>query len=149
MLNQIMYFVVFSSKTAFFKFEDIFPECFLYREKTPQIEPLMCLEEDNACHVGKNCMEMLAKRLLVLFKEVINNSDLMVLYFKKRGIQGIGAGVFWKDFRSPRTITVNPFAWDKIKSTGKIFQFMPESEFFIFGRSKEPELKEQATKSEL
>ena len=144
-----MYFVVFSTKTAFFKLEDIFPECFLYREPTSQIEPLMCLTEDNACHVGQNCMDILAKRLMVLFKEVLQSTDLILLYFKKRGVYGMGTGIFWRDFKTPRVITVNPYAWRKIKATGQIFQFMPESEFFLSGKAKEPEPQDNNAASKL
>ena len=93
-LPSIMYFVVFSSKTAFFKFEDIFPECFHYRDQHPQIEPLVCMREDYACTVGKGCLDTLAKRIFILFEEVCANADLIILYYRKRNVQGLGAGLF-------------------------------------------------------
>jgi hypothetical protein len=140
--NPVMYFVVMSSRTAFFKLEDIFPECFLYRESSPQIEPLICLREDNSCHVGRNCMNALVGRIRMLFDQVLPNANLVVLYYKKRNLPGIGAGVFWRDFRTPRTITVNPYAWSKIKQRGELFEFHPDSGFFLTGKSAPPEKAE-------
>lgn len=137
-LPAILYFVVFSSKTAFFKLQDIFPECFLYREASPQIEPLVCLQENNACTVGKSCMETLCKRLYVLFQEVCAGCDLIILYYKKRNYDGIGAGVFWSNLEQVRVINVNPFAWARIKRHGNIYQFDPSQEFFLTGQAAPP-----------
>jgi len=135
---SIMYFVIFSTKTAFFKLESIFPECFLFREHAEQIDPLKCLLEDNSCHVGRNCMETLAKRVHVLFEEVLPSVDVIVLYFKKRGSQSYGAGLFWRDMREPRTITMNPYAWTRVKTRGAVYQFAPNPSFFLSGRSAPP-----------
>jgi hypothetical protein len=142
-LPSILYFVVFSSKTAFFKLENIFPECFLYREQSPQIEPLICLREENSCTVGKNCMDVLAKRLYVLFGEVCLNADLIILYYKKRNILGLGAGVFDRQFQNPQTITMNPSAWNLVKSRGTIYQFDPSQDFFLSGIAPPPEKTEK------
>lgn len=132
-LPRIMYFVSFSSKTSFFRLKDIYPECFFYRDDSPQIEPLVCLREDNACTVGKSCMEVLAKRLYVLFEEVCPQSDMILLYYKKRNFVGIGAGVFDRRFENPRTITMNPSAWELIKGRGIVYQFDPSRDFFLSG----------------
>ena len=137
--QKIMYFLVMSSRTAFFKLEEIFPECYLNREKSPQIEPLICLREERACHVNYNCMEIIAKRIRLMFDEFLQNADLTVLYFRKRNIEGLGAGVFWRDFREPRVITMNPTAWSKIKQRGNLYQFYPEPSFFLSGKSANPE----------
>lgn len=144
-LPKILYFVVFSSKTAFFKLEDIFPECFFYREDSPQIEPLICLREENSCTVGKNCMDVLAKRLYVLFEEVCLNSDLIILYFKKRNVPGLGAGVFDSEFENPKVITMNPHGWNMIKSRGNIYQFDPSQDFFLTGSAPPPEKVEKSS----
>jgi hypothetical protein len=140
-LTSIIYFVVFSQKTAFLKLESIFPECFFYRDQSPQIDPLMCLLEDNACTVGKNCIETIVKRLHVLFQEILPGVNVIVLYYKKRGGTGVGAGIFWKDMREPRVITVNPFAWQKIKQRGAVYQFQPNSSFFLTGQASPPEIE--------
>lgn len=133
----MMYFLLMSRKTALFKFNDLFPECALYIEKHPQIEPTMCLRETAACTVGHNCMETLAKRIKVLFEEVLDGVDLLILYFKKRNMPGMGAAVFWRDFREPRVITMNQGAWNKIKERGWVYQFTPGSSFFLSGQASD------------
>lgn len=132
-----MYFITFTEKTSFFKLKDIFPECFLYREHSPRISPLTCLQEENSCHVGKNCMETLAKRLFVLFSEIIPKTRLILLYYALPNSKQ-SAGAFFKDFRSPRIIKMNPYAWKRIKNRGNIFQFLPSSNFFISGITEPP-----------
>jgi hypothetical protein len=134
--NSIFYFLVLSEKTAFFRLNDLFPECSLYREPSPQIEPLVCLAEDASCLVGRNCMEHLVKRIKVLFEEIVPTANLMVVYFRKRNKPGLGAGIFWRDFREPRVITMNPRAWERIKLRGGAFQFMPSREFFLTGNAE-------------
>lgn len=143
-MSSLLYFVLFSKKTAFFKLNDIFPECFLYRKGHPRIDPLICLEQENVCHVGKNCMETLIKRLQVLFKEVIPNCGLVVLYYRTHTGR-IRAGIFHSNLGEFRIITVNPYAWNKIKSRGAIFQFHPSSEFFMNGQASD--LKETSLES--
>lgn len=130
-----MYFLLMSQKTAFFKLDDIFPECGLYREQHPMIEPMVCLAETAACTVGKNCMETLAKRLKVLYEEVLTDVDLILLYYRKRNLPGIGAAVFWRSFEEPRIITVNPTSWARIKNRGAVYQFTPGPSFFLTGRA--------------
>ena len=143
-LPSILYFVVFSSKTAFFKLQDIFPECFFYRDQSPQIEPLICMREENSCHAGRSCMEVLAKRTYVLFEEVCLDSDIIILYFRKRNVQGLGAGVFDREFQNPRVITMNPSAWNMVKSRGNIYQFDPSQDFFFSGVSAPPKKVEKS-----
>lgn len=134
---KILYFVIFSKKTAFFKLKDIFPECFLYREKYPNIDPIICLTEENVCHVGKNCMESLIKRLGLLFKEIVPTCKLVVLYFKRNNGK-IGGGVFFDNLEDFRIIqTMNPYAWEKIKGRGAVYQFVPHTEFFMSGQSSD------------
>lgn len=130
--NKIMYFVVFSSKTAFFRLVDIFPECGLYQEKSPQLEPMVCLTE-NVCHVGHSCMDKLARRVHAIFEEVVPSADLLLLYYRKRNYDGLGASIFYRDMSNPRNITMNPYAWERIKRRGKIFEFDPSVDFFLTG----------------
>jgi len=138
-IPSIMYFVVFSSKTAFFRLKDIFPECSLYIEDHPQIEPLVCLREDNACTVGHNCMGTLVRRLYVLFNEVCKEADVILLYYKLRNSNSLQAGVFDRELRFPRSVTMNPSAWELVKTRGIIYQFDPSSDFFLSGASAPPE----------
>lgn len=137
--KELMYFIQLSSKTSFWKLDDIFPECTICREPSPLVEPLVCIRED-ACHVGHNCMDTLARRLHALFEEVVPQYvNLILLYFKKRNVKGIGAGVFWRDFRTPRVITMNPGGWARVKIRGEIFKFTPGESFFLSGRAAPPE----------
>jgi hypothetical protein len=94
---------------------------------------------DGMCSVGKNCMEVLAKRLYVMFEEICTEAEFILLYFKKRNFQGLGAGVFDRDFENPRAITMNPYAWDMIKKRGNIYRFDPSMDFFLTGTTAPPE----------
>lgn len=138
MSQPIFYFLVLSSKTAMFKLDDLFPECRLYREKAPQAEPLICIRDDS-CPVNHGCMASLVRRIKMLFEEIVPQAELIILYFRKRNVPGLGAGVFWKDFREPRVITVNQQAWERVKFRGTTFQFLPSESFFLSGRGPEPE----------
>lgn len=133
MTDNIKYFLLLSSKTAFFKLQDIFPECFLLREKHPQLEPLVCLREDHSCHVNQNCMGILCNRMHSLFDVTLPQVQTLILYFRKRNIPGMGAGIFWRDFREPRVITVNPTGWESMKRWGQAYKFFPGNEFFLGG----------------
>ena len=137
-----IYFVTFCEKTSFFKLQDIFPECFLNREPVPDVEPLICVREDS-CPTNHNCMETLAKRVHILFEEVLPGSKMIVLYFKKRNIPGIGGCIFWRTMAEPRVITVNPFAWNKVKQRGTVYEFSPGPSFFLTGRAAEPQPTEK------
>ena len=141
-----MYFLQLSSKSTFWRLDDIFPECSLFREKSSRVEPLICIRE-NSCHVGHNCMEILTKRLHALFSEVVPQYvDLILLYFKKRNTEGMGSGVFWRDFRTPRVITMNSGAWTRLKIRGEVFRFTPDQSFFLTGKSAEPILESAEAK---
>ena len=133
-----IYFLTLNRKTALFKLEDLFPECFLYREPSPRVEPLVCLAEDLACTAGHSCMGTLVQRLKVLFGELLPDTQLILLYFKKRNVPGMGAGVFWRDFREPRVFTVNLTAWERVKRRGAVFQFTPGESFFLTGQAADP-----------
>jgi hypothetical protein len=139
-MSKPILFVVFCEKTAFFKLEDVFGECYLYREKSPQIEPVVCLREENSCYAGKSCMATLAQRVFVLFEEVLPAAYLMLLYYRKRNLGGIGAACFWRDMREPNVITVNPYAWNMVKTRGNVFRFSPGPSFFLTGMAAPPEL---------
>ena len=130
-------FLTFCDKTVFIKLQDVFPECFLYREEMPRAEPLMCLS--STCPGNHACMETLAKRVFVLFREVMPYAHLIVLYYRRRNTNSLGAGLFWSDMREPRDITMNPFAWEMIKARGLVYEFHPGPNFFLTGQAPPPE----------
>lgn len=137
-----IYFVLFCGKTAFFKLQDLFPECFLHREKVPLAEPMTCILNDS-CPVNHNCMETLAKRIFVMFEEVLPAAKMIVLYYKKRNIPGLGGTIFWRSMKEPRVITMNPFAWNRVKQRGEVYEFTPSPSFFLTGNTKSPKFIEK------
>ncbi len=146
----VTYFLVMGQKTAFFRLKDIFPECFLYREKSPMTEPLVCLRE-NACHVGHGCMDTLIKRLKMLF-DLLPQAQLIYLYYAKRNIPGMGAGIFWRGFKEFKVITMNQGGWKRLKLRGDVMQFHPDPSFFLSADSRigpDPEAAQTDKKSEL
>lgn len=135
--NKPIFFLTFCERTAFFKLEDIFPECFFHR-KNNYTEPMYCMTGD--CPVNHNCMEALSKRVFVLFQEILPQAKLMVLYYRKRNTpSSIGGTLFWRDMSEPRNITINPYGWARIKQRGNVYQFHPPTSFFITGRAATPE----------
>ncbi len=134
-----IYFLSLSNKydndhTAFFKFKDIMPECYFNREEYPRIEVATCIKDIGNCHVNHNCFEILFKRVKILFNEtVVPGTSLIVLYFRKFVVPGLGAVVFDRQFDKiePRWITMNPSGWNKLKSYSDIYSFQATSEFFL------------------
>ena len=139
-----LYFLLLCNHTAFFKLDSVFPECYLYRDQMPRTDPLMCLH--STCPANHSCMETVAKRLFVLFNEVMPQVELIILYFRKQTTLGLGAGLFWKNMQEPRFITMNPSAWDLVKSRGFVFEFQPGASFFLSGAASTPELKSDSEK---
>jgi len=137
---NIAYILVLSDKTAFFKLKDVFPECFLYREKSPRVKALVCLKEDLACHCGHRCIDVLVHRVTALFDMLPKTISLILLYFKNDHMERIEAGVFWRDFREPRVITVNPSAWKYCKGRGDVLTFHPTDKFYLFEPEKKVEV---------
>ena len=130
-------FVSFWEKSIFFKLQDIFPECFIHREKAPQAEPMCCVRDDS-CPVNHNCMEILAKRIWVMFEEVLPHARMIILYYRKRNIPGIGGCVFFRTMHEPRVITINPWGWNQVKRRGTIYEFTPGPSFFLTGKAEAP-----------
>jgi hypothetical protein len=131
------YFVSLNKKTIFFKLQDIFPECFVHRERVPNVDPMLCLQGE--CPVNHNCMETLAKRIFVLFKEILPAAQLIVLYYKKRIVEGMGGSLFWRDMREPRNISINPWGWESAKKRSLIYKFEPGPYFYLTGSAPPPE----------
>jgi len=81
-------------------------------------------------------MDILARRAQAIFNELLPETvRVLVLYFRKRNVLGYGAGIFWRDMREPRVITMNPHAWERVKARGLVYQFTPSDTFFLSGRS--------------
>lgn len=142
--KELAYFLLLSGKTSFWKLDDLFPECSFYREKCPRIDPLICLRE-NSCHVGSSCMQTIGNRLQALFDTILPKwVQLVLLYYKKQC--GLGAGVFWRDFREPYIITMNSGAWARVKLRSEIYKFLPGNSFYLTGSSEKPSMEAEETK---
>lgn len=132
-----IYFVAANKKTILFKLQDIFPECFVHRDHSPNVEPMLCLQ--GGCPVNRNCMETLAKRVFILFQEILPAAQLIVLYYRKRNVRGIGGSLFWRDMREPHNISINPWGWESLKRRSLIYKFEPGPQFFLTGSASSPE----------
>ena len=124
--------IVFREKTMFIKMKDIYPECFLYINKSPQLYPFICLK-NNDCHVGMNCMLTLANRVKYIFDQ-FKGVGLLFLYFSYPDRPGSQrAGVFWRDFdkKEPKYMTFNRAAWERIKLQGDIYKWSLPNDLFM------------------
>lgn len=109
------------SKTIFAKLKDVYQECEVLIDGSPQLYPLRCLVDH--CPKNANCMETLAKRVNCIF-EAFPEAQLLLLYFSYHDRQGsIRAGVFWRDMREPRYITLNRTGWQKMKEMGVVYEW--------------------------
>jgi len=116
-----MYILEVNKRTLFTKLESVYAECFFLIEDQPKLYPFICLNSD--CHRAANCMEKLAKRVKAIF-DAFPEAKLLLLYFKYRDRpNSMRAGVFWRDLSEPRYITMNPGAWEKMKSIGTVFEW--------------------------
>ena len=76
-------------------------------------------------------MEKLAKRVKHIF-DTFERTELLILYFKYRDHPTrLRAGVFWRDLREPRLITMNPYAWEKLKEIGTVYEYTLPDVLFL------------------
>lgn len=133
-----MYFLEINKKTLLVKMKEFFPECEFLISDQEQLFPFRCLQDH--CPRNSNCMEKLAKRVKHIFDQ-FENAELLVLYFKYRDHPTrLRAGVFWRDLREPRFITMNPYAWEKFKEIGTVYSYTLPDELFL-GGTAQPDLR--------
>jgi hypothetical protein len=124
-----MYILEVQKKTLFIKLKDLFPECEFQIKDVEQLYPLFCLS--GPCHRNANCMGKLAVRVNYVF-EKWPEADLLMLYFSYRDRPGSQrAGIFWRDMREPRYITMNRTGWEKFKTMGVIYEWHLPNELFL------------------
>lgn len=124
-------FFTFQKHTVFIPLKYIYPECSVLIEPYQQLSPLHCLREDG-CPANKNCMETLAKRVNYFFTFVTPEAELLIAYFKYRDRgNSIRAGVFDRNMKEPRVMTLNPFAFKKFQREGITYTWMPPDEFLF------------------
>jgi hypothetical protein len=116
-----MYLLSVQGRSIAIKLVDLYPECEFLIKGSPQLHPLICFV--GPCHRNANCMEKLAKRVKYVFEQ-FKDAQLLVLYFKYQDKpNSIRAGVFWRDLREPRYITINPYAWEHLKKRGEVYEW--------------------------
>jgi hypothetical protein len=121
-------------KTLFMKMKDVYPECEYLIADQPQLFPFRCLRD--SCPRNANCMGKLAVRVKYIF-DTFKEAELVVLYFKYRDRpQSQRAGIFWKDMREPRYITMNLYSWAKLKELGTVYEWEIPDDVFLGTRDK-------------
>jgi hypothetical protein len=114
--------------TMFARTEDVFPDCGVLIKDAPKLERFQCLID--SCHVGANCMERLARRVGPLF-EAFPSADLLYLHHPRRDDElRRRAVLFWRDFREPRVTTINKWAWERMKTYGRVYAYSPPSGYY-------------------
>lgn len=124
------FYLISYKKCLFMKVQDVFPECLFYIKQTPKLTPLICLKEDNVCHVGHNCMETLVKRIKYVFDQ--QPCKLLFLYFAYPDKPGSQRAVaFFNNLEDLRYLTFNKSAWEKIKKEGTVLQWQLPDELML------------------
>lgn len=132
--EHVAYFVV-DRQTVFMPLRFIYPECVTLIEPFDQLSPLHCLQNDH-CPANKGCMDILAKRIDYLFTTVIPDSQLLIAYFKYRDRpDSIRAGIFTRDMKEPKVMTLNRSAFRKFQKTGLSFTWIPSNEYLLMAPS--------------
>lgn len=131
-----MYVLEVNKKTLFIKMKEVFPECEFLIRGEPQLYPFICLRTEQ-CHRGLSCMPRLEPRIRYIFDQ-FSFAELLVLYFRYQDKpKSQRAGLFWKDGREPRCITMNPYAWEKFKTIGTTYEWsLPDSLFLDSEKSE-------------
>lgn len=129
-----MYILEVNNKTIFARLKDVYPECEVLINGSPQLYPLRCLADH--CPKNANCMEKLVHRVKFLF-DTFPNAQLLVLYFAFPDRPGsIRCGIFWSDFSEPYFRTINRASWELFKKKGTVYEWeMPQS-LFLTGRAE-------------
>jgi hypothetical protein len=124
-----MYVLEVQDQTIFTKLVDVFPECSVLIKDSPKLHPLFCLKSN--CPRNANCMGKLAHRVKYVFDQW-PKAQLLILYFSYPDQPGSQrAGLFWRDMREPRYITMNRTAWVKLKKMGTIYKWQMPAELFL------------------
>ena len=116
--------------TLFAKLDDVFPECGLLIKESDRMERFQCFID--SCHVSANCMERLVRRVKPMF-DTFPTVDLIYLHYRRRSDNRMRAGLFWRDVREPRLLSVNTYAWERMKTYGQVFIYEPPPGFYGIG----------------
>lgn len=122
-------FFTFQERSVFMPLRYIYPECMQLIDQSDQLYPLFCLRNDH-CPKNQGCMDVLARRLDYLFTQVVPAAKMIVAYFKYRdNPDSIRAGIFMRDMKEPRLITLNRSAFVKFQREGVMYSWFPTEEY--------------------
>lgn len=132
-----------NKSTLFAKLKDVFPECEFLIGDVQKLHPLICLRD--TCHRNANCMERLVRRVKYMF-DTFKDAKLLLLYFSYRDRPGSQrAGIFWRDLREPRYITMNRTGWEKLKQIGVVYEWALPDHLFLGTKETSSQLLELKT----
>jgi hypothetical protein len=124
-----------TGRTLYCRQRDLFPECSVYIQDSPQLHPFLCFRDH--CHVGRGCFDTLARRVVALYDAVsprFPRAKSLIVYFRFPNRQApremksyLGIGGAWIDCtwaRPPRLINprhgyvLNPGGWKRLVELG-------------------------------
>lgn len=126
---QLNYFI-FSNKTAFMPFRDLYGECFPLIDEHPQVSPAQCYYKE--CPANKSCGEIMAHRVYFLFDKVFPpDVECLIAYFKYRDRPGSVRGViFDREMSEPKTMVLNRAGFfDKCMKEGRVYTWETTVEY--------------------
>ena len=109
-------------QTLWLRLVDVLPECLAFIDRYESHHPLQCFA-GRPCYVGNACMETLVPRLQALF-DAHPKADLAYVCFKYRDKPGtLRAALLWNDYRQPRMVVMNPYAWERMQTLSVAHQW--------------------------
>lgn len=134
-MKESVSFFVFQEHSVFMPLKYVYPECMTLIEPHDQLSPLFCLAHDH-CPANKGCMDILAKRINYLFTFVVPTGQQIIAYFKYRDRpESIRAGIFNRDMKEPRVMTLNRSAFQKFQRESIMYTWIPNDEYLLMAPS--------------
>lgn len=134
-MKQPLVFFVFQRHSLFIPLKYVYGECFNLIEKHDQLSPIHCLQND-MCPANVGCMDILVKRVNYIFTHVAPDARLLVAYFKYRDRpESIRAGIFDRDLREPKVMTLNQSAFKKFQRESLAFTWIPTDDYLLMSKS--------------
>lgn len=114
-------------KTIIAKLQDLYPECSVLIQGYDRLSLLGCFKD--TCHRDAGCLDKLAKRVKAIF-DSFEFANMLLVVFRDRDNKKIKAGVFWRNFKFPKLINVNPYGWQRITELSTQYEWAPPRELF-------------------
>lgn len=130
---QLNYFV-FSRKTAFMPFRDLYGECFPLIDPHEDVSPAQCYYKE--CPANKGCGEIMAHRTYFLFDKVFPPEvEVLYAYFTYRDRpNSVRAVIFDRSMSEPKTMVLNRVGFfEKCMAEGRVYQWETTTEYDSLG----------------